>query len=386
MFAGAFLAGKAPMSIPLSRRNQKLITIFGAGLLVGTALIVIIPEGVAMHYEAQLKHSASSSSHNSIESGHSAHEHASSHSHRFLLQETSSAVLHEFNDRPIRRVKRQTLLGTTSAGSSIEETDSESELKDVDLMQDPSKAQDEITHEHPGHWVIGASLALGFVFQLLIDRLSGGVHSHSHSHSHGHSRSSAGATAMGASDPVSLEQVKSKSAMIGLVVHAFVDGIALGSALREGDAAIGMIVFLAIMLHKAPSSFGLTSYLLHNGLSTSQVNTRLFIFSCAAPLGTIVTYAFLSLNMFTYKQEMLALCFLFSGGTFLYVSTAHILPEVQNTTDEDDDEEKSSSPTSSSNNNSFISQMNGKRFKLIEIFTLVGGILLPLFVNVHHGH
>lgn len=32
------------------------VTIFGAGLLVGTALIVIIPEGVAMHYESQMKH------------------------------------------------------------------------------------------------------------------------------------------------------------------------------------------------------------------------------------------------------------------------------------------------------------------------------------------
>ncbi len=60
---------------------------------------------------------------------------------------------------------------------------------------------------------------------------------------------------------------KSKSAMAGMVVHAVVDGVALGAAVKEGDSALGLIVFLAIMLHKAPSAFGFSSYLLHHGIS-----------------------------------------------------------------------------------------------------------------------
>jgi hypothetical protein len=104
------------------------------------------------------------------------------------------------------------------------------------------------------------------------------------------------------SGPESTSSRKSRSAMVGLVVHAAVDGVALGSAVANGDSTLGMIVFVAIMLHKAPSSFGLASYLLHNGMSRARVQRRLFIFSLAAPLGAVATYALLSLHLFVYTM------------------------------------------------------------------------------------
>lgn len=122
---------------------------------------------------------------------------------------------------------------------------------------------------------------------------------------------------------------KGSSAFIGLVVHAAVDGVALGAAVAEGDASLGFIVFLAIMLHKAPSSFGLASYLLHQRNSVAQVRARLAFFSCSAPAAALATYAVLSADLFSYTRYGLAMCLLFSGGTFLYVATAHILPEIQ---------------------------------------------------------
>ena len=90
--------------------------------------------------------------------------------------------------------------------------------------------------------------------------------------------------------------------MAGMVVHALVDGVALGAAVREGDSALGLLVFLAIMLHKAPSTFGLTSYLLHHGITPDGVKRRLLLFSSAAPLGAFSTFMLLSMNMFSYKQ------------------------------------------------------------------------------------
>lgn len=81
-----------------------------------------------------------------------------------------------------------------------------------------------------------------------------------------------------------------------------VDGVALGAAMKEGNSAVGFIVFIAIMLHKAPSAFGLTSYLLHHGLSRESVLKRLVFFCFAAPVGTILTYLFLSLNLFVYHE------------------------------------------------------------------------------------
>jgi len=50
-------------------------------------------------------------------------------------------------------------------------------------------------------------------------------------------------------------------------VHAAADGIALGAASMGDNSQLEMVVFLAIMLHKAPGSFGLATYLLHEGLS-----------------------------------------------------------------------------------------------------------------------
>ena len=50
-------------------------------------------------------------------------------------------------------------------------------------------------------------------------------------------------------------------------MHAAADGIALGAASMGDNSQLEMVVFLAIMLHKAPGSFGLATYLLHEGLS-----------------------------------------------------------------------------------------------------------------------
>lgn len=189
--------------------------------------------------------------------------------------------------------------------------------------------------------------------------------------------SSSGAAAAYAATQASRSAAKSKSALAGLVVHAMVDGVALGAAVREGDSALGMLVFLAIILHKAPSSFGLTSYLMHQGLTRDAVLRRLLIFSCAAPAGALATYAFLSMDLFTYKQEMLALCLLFSGGTFLYVATAHILPEIQahgpsSGGDDDDDDGEGKG--------------EGSKMSWLEVGVLIAGVLCPLLIDVHGGH
>lgn len=51
-----------------------------------------------------------------------------------------------------------------------------------------------------------------------------------------------------------------------MVVHAAADGVALGAAATTSHADVEIIVFLAIMLHKAPAAFGLVTFLLHEGI------------------------------------------------------------------------------------------------------------------------
>ena len=50
MLVGSYLAGLIPLAMRLSAETRRWTTALGAGLLVGTALAVIIPEGVNSIY------------------------------------------------------------------------------------------------------------------------------------------------------------------------------------------------------------------------------------------------------------------------------------------------------------------------------------------------
>ena len=53
-------------------------------------------------------------------------------------------------------------------------------------------------------------------------------------------------------------------------------------------------MFLAIMLHKAPAAFGLSTFLMHEGLDKPRVKKHLMIFALSAPIMAIVTFILLS--------------------------------------------------------------------------------------------
>lgn len=52
MFVFTFLMGYLPTRIKTSTKIMNLIAIFGAGLLVGAALVVIIPEGMIILFSS----------------------------------------------------------------------------------------------------------------------------------------------------------------------------------------------------------------------------------------------------------------------------------------------------------------------------------------------
>lgn len=110
---------------------------------------------------------------------------------------------------------------------------------------------------------------------------------------------------------------------IGLVIHAAADGIALAASSFISESSVGFMVFVALMVHKAPAAFGLTSVLLKQGLTKRQARAHLLVFSLAAPIGALATWALVNVAAGGHIEGgettkfWTGLLLLFSGGTFL---------------------------------------------------------------------
>ncbi|MBW0504395.1 hypothetical protein O181_044110 [Austropuccinia psidii MF-1] len=100
--------------------------------------------------------------------------------------------------------------------------------------------------------------------------------------------------------------------------------------------SLNMIIFIAIMVHKAPAAFGLVTVLMSEGCSRALVRKILLAFSLAAPFGALATWAGLALihriqlrsawedlddEKAAEMQWWIGMTLLFSGGTFLFVAT-----------------------------------------------------------------
>ncbi|CAH2056209.1 unnamed protein product, partial [Iphiclides podalirius] len=262
----------------MSEEKLQKVTVFGAGLLVGTALAVIIPEGV-----------------------------------RALFSERVAPLVTK------------------------------------DYTPEPASHSDL-------HSVIGISLVLGFVFMLLVDQLSSRYND--------------------ATNPTE----KNITATVGLVVHAAADGIALGAAATTSHADVELIVFLAIMLHKAPASFGLVTFLMHAGLDRNRIRKHLLVFSCSAPLLALLTYFGIgNENKQTLSDfNATGIAMLFSAGTFLYVATVHVLPELTHT---------------HAHTHTLLPMQEGVAPKkgygglqLCEVVILAFGAMLPVVLTMGHEH
>ncbi|EJU03088.1 Zinc/iron permease [Dacryopinax primogenitus] len=168
----------------------------------------------------------------------------------------------------------------------------------------------------PGR-VVAVSLVLGFSVMLFVEQLSS------------HSKNSGSSTYEMASPGGTLHQhaheshSKAFSATLALVIHSFADGIALGSSSLGDNSGLELVVFLAIMVHKAPASLGLCTTLLSYSEPRPRIKQYLFAFSAAAPIGALVTYGVVwgLGNAAANLQWWAGVALLFSGGTFLYVAT-----------------------------------------------------------------
>lgn len=111
----------------------------------------------------------------------------------------------------------------------------------------------------------------------------------------------------------------SVAALVGLLLHTFVDGVAIASAFHVNDD-LGVLVFGAIFLHKVPEGLAIASLWIASGRSRSTALAAAAALGLATVLGVIFTDLVDPLG-----EWGLAL----AAGVTLYVGASNLIPEFQ---------------------------------------------------------
>ena len=109
------------------------------------------------------------------------------------------------------------------------------------------------------------------------------------------------------------------SALVGLMLHTFVDGVAIATSFAV-NSQLGLLVFVAIVLHKLPEGFAISSLFLAAG------GTRRAALGAAGSLGVATLVGGVATGLFdSLATHGLAL----SAGVTLYVGASNLIPEFQ---------------------------------------------------------
>ena len=109
------------------------------------------------------------------------------------------------------------------------------------------------------------------------------------------------------------------SALVGLLLHTFFDGVAIASAFLVRPA-LGVMVFIAIVLHKLPEGVTISSLYLAEGRSPGQAVAAAGLLGTATLAGVVLTD-----RLGFLVRHGLAL----SAGVAIYVAASNLVPEFQ---------------------------------------------------------
>ena len=216
-----------------------------------------------------------------------------------------------------------------SLSESIEHVIEEVESGEINATAGIEEIEELITshaHEEGGHGeeeeeglenlIIGAAILAGFIMMLILEGSGMGhaVHEEHHDHhdEHGH------------------EHVHHSKApwllVLGLSLHSAADGLAIGSAAAGSSEAVTALVAMAVLIHKVPAAFSLGVFSMHEREDRNDSIKDVALFALATPVMIMVSfYALEGLD-----EHFIALAMLFAAGTFLYVATVDTLPDIHN--------------------------------------------------------
>lgn len=150
-------------------------------------------------------------------------------------------------------------------------------------------------------WMLVGFSTIHFVEHTVVKHLHFGEETHSH---------------------VMVSKVASYSAFWGLFIHAFFDGLAISSGMYY-DFSLGVMIFIAILLHKFPEGLTISSIMLASNQS-KKTALRATAGIAAGTMAGIFMIFFLQ----NVDPKITGFAFAFSAGAALYVSASDLIPEI----------------------------------------------------------
>src|SRR3954468_14191813 len=116
-----------------------------------------------------------------------------------------------------------------------------------------------------------------------------------------------------------VSEAVSVAALVGLLLHTFVDGVAVASGLDVGGAVVAL-VFVAVILHKVPEGLAISSLFLAAGQGRQRALLAAGALGVATIAGVVLTE-----QVGALREHGLAL----AAGVTLYVGMSNLVPEFR---------------------------------------------------------
>jgi zinc transporter ZupT len=109
------------------------------------------------------------------------------------------------------------------------------------------------------------------------------------------------------------------SALIGLLLHTFFDGVAIASGFMV-SRPLGLLLFVAVFLHKLPEGVTMASLMIAGGQSKGRALAAASTLGLATVLGVLLT---------EYTAPLATHGLAIAAGVTLYVAASNLVPEFQ---------------------------------------------------------
>lgn len=108
---------------------------------------------------------------------------------------------------------------------------------------------------------------------------------------------------------------------IGLAIHNFPEGLAIGSGFGA-SMKLGISLAIAICLHDIPEGISMAVPMKNGGMKWTKVLFYVVLSGITTGIG-----AFFGAIVGTISQEIIATCLSFAAGAMLYIVSGELIPE-----------------------------------------------------------